>query len=63
MDKWKYFVVDLTRKEIFGPYERSRARKVARTLRAASPGEIGPEIGTNIIVLNEKQIVDKLQGK
>jgi hypothetical protein len=59
----KYFVIDLNGKTVEGPYTKKDANKYARRLRKTSPGEIGLEIGTNIVVLEQKQIIDKLQGK
>ena len=59
----KWFLIDLNEKEIHGPYERVQANRMARNLRKESPSEIGLEIGTNIVVLEQKQIIDKLLGK
>jgi hypothetical protein len=59
----RFFVIDLDEKEIHGPYEKVQANRMARNLRKESPGEIGLEIGTNIVVLEQKQIIDMLLGK
>jgi hypothetical protein len=63
MNKWKYYVVDLSEKKIDGPFQQKQARKFAKTARRARVSDLGLEIGTNIIVLSEQQIIDRLQGR